>query len=422
MTGEPIGDRRRFDRLPGGGYAYELIDEPLRFEFRYLRRKDGLVHGEVDVQCHWAGVKTTHTRGSLSCAEQNISSQTARRTLAKYCAEVAKTKPADFNWFEAVDAACLEVIRAERTGAEVIVLDDAPDVTVRDHDVDGLLLPADAASFLVAPGDSLKSMITLYVLGTLAQRGLPALYLDWEWSADRHRQRKRRLFGPERLETLHYLRCRAPLTVEVDRIRRYCDAEAIAHIAIDSVGMAADGKLVDDDTARRFHQALALLPPALCGAHVAKSAIDADIKTDPHAFGSVYFENLCRMAWAVKKQPNAAAADDEVSVGLFKTKQNDGERAAPVGWTFTFTPDRITVQRTDLATIEGLSDRLPHWQRMAAALKRGPRTLVSLAEELGANVDTLDRTVRRKNGLFTRVSNSPDGVTRIALVERLNAG
>lgn len=420
MTGDPIGDRRRFDPLPGGGYAYELLDEPLRFEFRYLRRKDGQVHAEVDVQCEWAGVRTKHTRGSLSCAEQNLSSQTARRTLARYCAERAHTKPDEFDWPGAVDAACLEVIRAERTGDDVIVLDDAPAEPVLDHDVDGLRVPADAASFLVAPGDSLKSIITLYVLGTLAQRGYPVLYLDWEWSADRHRQRKRRLFGDTRLEALHYLRCKAPLTLEVDRIRRYCDAHQVAHIAVDSVGMAADGKLVDDDTARRFHQALAWLPPALCSAHVAKSAIDADVKTDPHAFGSVYFENLCRMAWAVKKQP--APADDEVSVALFRTKQNDGERAAPVGWTFTFTPDVITVTRADLATIDGLAERLSHSQRMAAALTRGPRTLVSLAEELGAKVETLDRTVRRKSAMFTRVSNSPDGVTRIALVDRFRAG
>src|SRR4029453_8465555 len=78
---EPIGDRRRLERLAGGGYAYELIDEPLRIEFRYLRRDHGQLHAEVDVRCQWAGV-ATH-KASLSCADMNISSLPTRKTLAK---------------------------------------------------------------------------------------------------------------------------------------------------------------------------------------------------------------------------------------------------------------------------------------------------------------------------------------------------
>ena len=46
-----------------------------------------------------------------------------------------------------------------------------------------------------------------------------------------------------------------------------------------------------------------------------------------------------------------------------------------------------------------------------------PKTLVSLSEELGAKVDSLDKAVKRKNRVFTRV-DGPDGVARITLVER----
>jgi hypothetical protein len=82
---ERIGNRRRFDHLPGGGYAYHLIDEPLSIEVRYLRREHGQLIAEVDVKCQWSGV--THHQGSISCADLNLSSQTARKTLAKHCAE-----------------------------------------------------------------------------------------------------------------------------------------------------------------------------------------------------------------------------------------------------------------------------------------------------------------------------------------------
>src|SRR5204862_4903064 len=111
---------------------------------------------------------------------------------------------------------------------------------------------------------------------------------------------------------------------------------------VDSIGLACDGKLTDDDVAIRFHRALANLPPALCAAHVPKSAIAPDAKGDAQAFGSVYFNNLCRASWAVKKQPGAS--DDVVSVGLFPQKQNDGERRKPVGFQFTFSTERIEME------------------------------------------------------------------------------
>jgi len=412
MTSEPIGDRRRREWLPGGGFAYVLVDEGVRVEARHLHRDHHRLYAEVDVRADWAGVKNP-----LSSARQEVTSQTARTALANYCHKRSHTKPEDnLDWHDVIDCAFIDFTAADREGDAVIVLDDAPSVALRDYTIDGLTVPADAASFLIAPGDSLKSLITLYVLGTLARRGHHVLYLDWEWTADRHKQRKQRLFGAERLPSLHYLRCRAPLTVETDRIRRICDRDRIEFLAIDSVGMACDGKLVDDDTARRFHQARELLPPALCAAHVAKSALDADVKTDPHAFGSVYFENLCRMAWAVKKQPSATG-DDEVTVGLFRTKQNDGARAAAVGWTFTFAPERIDVRATDLATVDGLAERLPLATRMIHALRSGAKTYAALATELDAKVDSVIQAARRSSA-FTKITNTPDGIHRLALVER----
>jgi hypothetical protein len=74
------------------------------------------------------------------------------------------------------------------------------------------------------------------------------------------------------------------------------------------------------------------------------------------------------------------------------------------------------VHSVDVQDVQDLAESLPLWQRMKSALTRGPRTLASLAEELHANVESLDRTVRRKNGLFTRVPSS-DGIARVALVE-----
>ena len=408
---QPIGSRTDFQRLPGGGYAYVLVDDAVRIELRYLRRESRQLHAEVDVQCTWAGVQ--RHKSSLSCADLNLSSQSARRSLAKYCELRAKTTPESFDWPGVIDAACLECIQAERIGSDVIILDDAPTKADQEHNIFGLQVPADASSLLIAHGDGLKSLIVLLVLGTLATLGKRVLYLDYEWSAARHAERKRRLFGADRLEQLRYLRCRAPLTVEVESIRRYCELHAIDFIGVDSIGLAADGKLGDDDTAIRFHRALGTLPPSLCAAHVPKSSMGPDGKGDAIGpFGSVFFSNLCRKSWLVKKQPGAS--DDIVTVGLFVQKQNSGDRQRPVGLEFDFTQAAIAVKPVNLAGVDGLSSRLPLAARIAHLLQAKPLTYAEIAEQLDAKVNTISQAVLRSDA-FVKVSDKP---ARIALVSQ----
>lgn len=417
---EPIGDRRTLERLPGGGWAYSFIDEGVRVEARYLRAEHGQLYGEVSVCIDWAGA--TRHKGTISSAYHNLSSLTARSALAKRCALRAKTAPDAYDWQAAIESASIEIIEATRQGDDrPLVLDDAPDVVDHDHDVYGLRVPADATSMLIAHGDSLKSLLTLLVLGTLAQRGQAVLYLDWEWSADRHRRRKHRLFGPARLDGLHYMRCHTPLVTEADRIRRYCDEQAITFLAVDSVGLACDGPLKDDDVAVRFHRALASIRPALCAAHVPKSTLNGDGKQDiVTPFGSVFFSNLARMTWSIKKQPGAT--EDVVTVGCFPAKQNDGPRLKPTGLEFVFR-ETIAVRPVDLATVDGLAERLPMATRIAAALRTGPLTIAHLADELGAKPDTVEKALKRGQGTtFTRIEGTaPGSVFHWALLDRRSA-
>jgi hypothetical protein len=241
------------------------------------------------------------------------------------------------------------------------------------------------------------------------------LYLDWEWTAERHKARKQRLFGSQRLENLRYLRCRGPLTVEQDRIRRYCDEHAVSFIGGDSVGLACDGKLSDDDTAVRFHRAAAAIRPGLWAAHVPKSTLTGDGKGDAVGpFGSVFFSNLCRSTWLVKK--HEGEDQNLATVALTPQKQNDGERRRSVGLEFRFSPAGIAYQPVDLLTVKGLSDKVPIALRMAAALQRGPMTIALLANELEAIPDSVEKAAKRGKQ-FTRVLGQ-DGIQRIALVER----
>jgi hypothetical protein len=78
--------------------------------------------------------------------------------------------------------------------------------------------------------------------------------------------------------------------------------------------------------------------------------------------------------------------------------------------------DGTVVERINVADVESLAQSLPIWQRVRSVLTSGPRTLSSLSDELGVNIDSLDRTVRRQSALFTRVSGH-SGISRIALLE-----
>lgn len=104
------------------------------------------------------------------------------------------------------------------------------------------------------------------------------------------------------------------------------------------------------------------------------------------------------------------------TLGLFNRKANLGPLRPAVGVEVTFEGDLTRFARVDVAAVEELAEKLPIWQRLKHKLTRGPLTLACLAEDLGVSVETLDRTVRRKSGLFMRVSGD-DHITRIALVE-----
>lgn len=418
---DPIGSRQAFETLAGGGYVLTLLDEGVRVEVRHVRRRGPELHGEVEVWCDWAGVHTFGGTGSLSCADMNLSSQPAREARARYCSARARSRPQDFDWIGAIDAVCRRVIAADRGGCEAIVLDDAGENgPPQDFLVHGLKIPSDSHSQLICDGGGMKSLIMLLVLGSMAQSDIPTLYLDWEWTADRHKARKQRLFGPERLEHLHYLGCQNSIVVEQDRIRRICDQHQIQFIAIDSIGAACEGKLADDDVARAYNRVLRNLPPGLAGAHIPKGVVEPGV--DLKAFGSAFFNNFTRMSWSVRKQ--AGADENIVTAMLSPSKQNDGARLPPTAIEFTFSDERIEVRGVDPVTVDGLSQSLPLWRRIAHHIKTGggvPLTIAALAEALEAKPDSIKKAIspRRASGksMFCQVPGA-DGVVRIALVDR----
>ena len=97
-------------------------------------------------------------------------------------------------------------------------------------------------------------------------------------------------------------------------------------------------------------------------------------------FGSVFWHNS---AWFLKRTTDGGE-DNSMVVAFFNKKNNLGRLHPSVGVQLDFGPERIGIQRVDLADVEEMASALPIWQRMKRALETGPLTLASLADELGA--------------------------------------
>jgi hypothetical protein len=402
---------RTFRVIGEDRYFMGLVGVPIEFDLEHLRRERGELMGELYVRTELIGARTF--QGTLSAASFNVSSSAARQARAKILAEAARTPKEQIDWTFLLEEFCIRVLEAERTGAAAADLREIPVTNTRValHNVEGLLLPKAHPSMLYGDGGTGKSLVAAYCAGRLGQQGERVGFFDWELDAADQAQRYRALFGPTGGPSITYVRCNRALVHEADRLRRVVQDEKLTYAVLDSVAFACHGKPEDAEIALQYFRVLRQLGIGTLNlAHVPK----APLPGQERPFGSQFWFNGIRSLWFCASQPNPMNVA-RLAVGFYQRKNNLGHPAPAVGFQFDFGEDRTTVTRCDPAGVEELAARLPLWQRMRTVLTSGPQTLIALSQELEAKVDTLDRLVRRKSGLFTRI-NGGDGISRIALV------
>jgi hypothetical protein len=412
----PRRPAREFRQLGDGQYQLTVLELGVQLTVDRVRRDRGheLV-GELAVACDLAGARAID--GYLSVADFNLSSAQARGTRAKLLAE--RSECPDIDWHGLVEELCVRTITAERRGTPSRPLHTYPrgrggaDAVLS---IDGWPWLRDHAMITFADGGALKSYLALYGAGLLARSGIPVGYADWELSGDEHRDRLARLFGEDDLPTIAYFRCDRPLVDEADRIQREVHRLGLEYLVLDSAGYGTAGPPEAAEEALKYFRAVRQIG---VGSHLL-AHINRSDNGDQKPFGSAFWHNSARATWFAKQ---AAPSTDAccLAVGLYNRKSNLTRQHPAVGFQFEFTADdRTRVTRIDIGQVDDLAKQLPVWQRLKTAVSHGPRTVQSLAEELSATIDTIERTVRRKNGLFTRLTGA-DGVSKIALVERREA-
>jgi hypothetical protein len=107
-------------------------------------------------------------------------------------------------------------------------------------------------------------------------------------------------------------------------------------------------------------------------------------------------------------------------LGLFQRKVNLGKQLPAVGFLVAFEKERTTFTRSNVADNPDLTAKLTIAQRVTHLLRCGAMTVMTLAEELDLDVNTVTQTVNRclkKNRLFI-VLDGKDTQRRIGLLER----
>ena len=215
---------------------------------------------------------------------------------------------------------------------------------------------------------------------------------------------------------VRYVRCDRPLLYEVDRLQRIARTDALDFILFDSAGYACAGKPEDAEAALAYFRAVRQIGPgSLHVAHITKGE-----NNDQKPFGSSFWHNSARSTWFVKLA--GTSADGQVTtVGMFNRKANLGPLRPPVAFDVSFSQEQTRFLRVDVSSVDELVTSLPLRERIRSLLKSGnPRTVATIAEELGAGKDSVEKALKRNTKLFTRVSQA-DGVHRFALVERRTA-
>lgn len=399
--------------VPGIGYRFTIPAYGIRFDLTRVRRDHQETVGLLTVRVSFRGARTV-ADNILSSADFNCSGQRSRSERAKFLLERSRSQDT-IDWIGLLEELCLRVLDAEELGEPEQVLQQVPlsDDSDAELDAGGLPVLRRHPTIWFGDGGCGKSYLALYAAVDLAQRGEQVLYCDWEFAGEDHRRRLHRLAGPvPAVPSLLYRRCDRPLVRDIARLKEIVHARRITFLVCDSLGFAADGAPEAAEAATGYFRALRELGPlgSLHLAHISKAE-----QGDQKPFGSVFWANGARATWYLKRT-DAEPTGDGLTVGLFHRKSNVGRLRAPFGMEIRFAGTETQIRPGDVTVHDELAVKLPMWQRMQEELRRGAQTPAELADALDASSETVTRTARRYDRLFTRVVGL-DGIAKVGLLQ-----
>lgn len=269
------------------------------------------------------------------------------------------------------------------------------------------LIHGSLPSLLVADGDTGKSTVAL-ALGMSVATGYnvipdadptkfaPVLYYDWELNEAETRVRYQQIAKGAGLVLtpdmdLHYRRPTSSFADIVTQVREHVRETRAGLIIIDSLVAALNDDANSPEAARSFFNALATLKiPALIITHVSKTDSDSG-----RPFGSVFFWNLARNVWHVKKQQDIDS--NEVLLGIHHLKGNTTNKRPSIGVQLTFEEDAILFSQTDLRETPEIASQTTI-NKIEQTLMNGALTVKEITERIIVPYNTVNSTLHRHEG------------------------
>lgn len=361
------------------------------------RRSRGDVHALVRIS-------SKDAPGYLHVGTLNLSSTTARGTLAKALAE--RTPERSVPWRELLERVCAVILAGDEGFAES-VLDGSGSASPPAWRLDPLL-PLGKPTILYGPGGSGKSYLALAMVvsvetGAEVIAGFRpllgrTLYLDWESDGEDLSDRLRRICTGAGIDppAIRYWRCSRPFADLAEQVAERVSQEAIGLIVLDSLGLAAGTSAEGSDaaeTALRLFGALREVgTTAFLIDHVPVSELGQDGR-NRRPYGSVYKANLARSTWELR--------NSEGHLALYHTKSNLGRPHAPIGLRMEDVDGAIGWVREEI--VEELTPALSVADRIAWLIRQGPLTVKEMAERLGISESNVRAQLSRHSGRFIKV-------------------
>ena len=234
---------------------------------------------------------------------------------------------------------------------------------------------------------------------------LVPMIIDYEDSETNYRRRVKRLAlsrGSDDVSRIHYWPGKGmPLVDHVEGLKRYTDKHGVGFLVVDSAAPACGGDVLEVEKVIELFGALKKIGlPALLTAHITKAG--DTIKP----YGVVFWHNEARRTWYVHRVQEEDS--DEIDVGFYCRKVNDGRLPRPLAFHASFSEDEHGPVAISLTTMERapreLLDQTSARNRVWAALGGLSRSARDIAEETGLSQRTVEKELKR--GPFAPASSS----------------